>query len=117
MLLVLINKLSNNFLSSKIKAIVIKTKQISIKIHDKWYFWPILFILIYVVNLIIYLIFTNSLGDPGVILYGDGVNYSEVAKIARSFVSKLNYAPITIFGIVLTLVVIIYFIVNFHFPN
>ena len=112
LLLVLINKLSNNFLSSKIKAIVIKTKQISIKIHDKWYFWPILFILIYVVNLIIYLIFTNSLGDPGVILYGDGVNYSEVAKIARSFVSKLNYAPITIFGIVLTLVVIIYFIVN-----
>ena len=38
LLLVLINKLSNNFLSSKIKAIVIKTKQISIKIHDKWYF-------------------------------------------------------------------------------
>ena len=112
LLFVLINKYSNNFLVNKIKNIALKTKQLTIKIHDKWYFWPILFFLIYVLNLIIFLIFTNSLGAPDVLLYGEGVNYSEAAKVARSFVSKLNYLPITLFGIALTLVTLIYFIVK-----
>lgn len=75
----------------------------------KWYFWPILFVCIYAIVLILYALFAYPLGSPDCVLYAPddpSIKLSEQAKIARSFVGSLNYTYISIFGVVITLLVL-----------
>ena len=105
-----VNKFLRGALIAKTRSFVAKTTQIIAKISKKWYFWPILFLLIYAVNLIIYSIFTYPLGEPEWLINEGGQSLSESASIGRQFVNGLNYTPITVFGITLTILGLIYFI-------
>lgn len=113
LIFLIVNHFLKNLLINKIAQFLQKTKQIFIKLSNKWYFWPILFLIIYLFILIVFAIFINPLGSPDCTLYGEGINLGENANIARKFISSISYTPLIIFGVCLILIVLLYFFFKF----